>query len=174
MNRRWWLKVFALGLIVISLFPGLAQAGEVTQVGSKAPDFTLANLDGESVSLSDFRGGSVLINFWATWCPPCCSEMPYIQQTFEQWGSEGPVILAINIGESHSAARKFAQEQKLSLPILLDSEKKAARDYQVRYIPTTFLIDKEGKIQAIKIGAFRSKAELEDFAVRVNEEAKSP
>jgi len=167
MSRKLWL--IALGLIVMSLLPQgcsteVSEDLAAPQAGSKAPDFTLADLDAESVSLSDLRGGPVLVNFWATWCRPCLSEMPHIQQAFEQWGSQGPVILAINLGESRSAVRRFAQEQKLSFPILLDSDRKVGRDYQVSAIPTTFLIDKEGKIQAIKIGAFRSKAELNDFA----------
>ena len=73
---------------------------ESAQVGNRAPDFELNNLEGQLVSLGDLRGKPVLINFWATWCPPCRAEMPYLQQIYEEWSDKGLVLLAINIGES--------------------------------------------------------------------------
>ena len=79
-----------------------AGAAQGPQVGKQAPDFQLQSLDGQSVSLSSFQGKPVLINFWATWCPPCRGEMPYIQQVYEEWSDKGLVILAIDIGENPS------------------------------------------------------------------------
>lgn len=134
------------------------------QVGKLAPDFQLPDLDGQSVSLSDFRGKPVLVNFWATWCPPCRAEMPYIQEIFDdkEWSDKGLVILAIDKGESPSTVENFMQSYNLSFPVLLDINQNVALEYNIRGIPTTFLIDKDGIIQAIKVGAFSSKADIEN------------
>jgi len=126
-----------------------------------APDFQLPNLEGQSISLSDFRGEPVLVNFWASWCPPCIYEMPFIQEVFEEWSASGLVVLAINKGESLSTVNDFVQSGNFSFPVLLDINHYVALEYNVRSIPTTFFIDKDGIIQAIKVGPFLSKAEIE-------------
>jgi len=131
------------------------------QVGESAPDFQLQNLDGQAISLSDFRGSPVLINFWATWCPSCRDEMPYLQQIYEEWLGKGLVLLAVDIGESLDTVESFMQSYNLSFPVLLDTNQDVALEYNIRYIPTTFLIDKNGIIQVVKVGAFSSTAEIE-------------
>ena len=132
------------------------------EVGKLAPDFQLEDLEGQSISLSDFRGKPVLINFWATWCPPCRDEMPYLQQIYEEWSGKGLVVLAIDIGESPSKVKEFLQSQELSLPVLLDAKENVAREYNITGIPTTFFIDKDGTIQVKLIGAFPSKEAIEN------------
>ncbi len=131
------------------------------EVGKLAPDFKLQNLDGQSISLSDLQGKPVLLNFWATWCPPCRAEMPYIQQIYEEWSDKGLEVLAIDIGESSSKVKEFLQSQGLSIPVLLDTEKNVAQEYNITGIPTTFFIDKDGIIQEKVIGAFPSKGAIE-------------
>lgn len=133
------------------------------RVGGPAPDFRLENIDGQSISLSGPRGSPVLINFWATWCPPCRDEMPYLQQVYEEWSDKGLVVLAINIGESPSEVKKFLQTHNLSLPVLLDTEENAARKYNITGIPTTFFIDSDGIIQQKIIGAFPNKEAIEKY-----------
>ena len=110
-----------------------------------------------------------LINFWATWCPPCRSEMPYIQEVCEdkEWSDKGLVILAVDIGESPSTVENFMQSYNLTFPALLDINQAVALEYNIRGIPTTFLIDKEGIIQAIKVGAFSSKADIENSLSKI-------
>ncbi len=135
---------------------------EGTQVGNLAPDFQLQNLDGQAVSLSDFRGKPVLVNFWASWCPPCRSEMPYIQEIYEEWSDKGLVILAVDIGESPSTVENFMQSYNLTFPALLDINQAVALEYNIRGIPTTFLIDKDGIIQDKMIGAFQNKTQIEN------------
>ncbi len=138
---------------------------EGTNVGNLAPDFQLYNLDGESVSLSDFRGKPVRINFWAIWCSACRSEMPYLQQVYEEWSTKRLVLLAINMGDNPSQVREFIQDQNFSFPVLLDTALDIAQKYNIRFAPTTFLIDKDGVIQNVKIGASSSKSEMEsDFS----------
>jgi cytochrome c biogenesis protein CcmG/thiol:disulfide interchange protein DsbE len=138
-----------------------ADSAQSLQPGKPAPDFQFQTPEEQSTSLSDLKGKPVLINFWATWCGPCVHEMPFIQQVYEEWQGEELVLLAINIGESSSQAAEFMRSYGFSFPVLLDTNKEVARVYNIQYIPTTFLIDKEGIIQGIKVGAFQSKAEIE-------------
>ncbi|MDF2040119.1 TlpA disulfide reductase family protein [Cytobacillus oceanisediminis] len=114
-------------------------------IGLKAPDFELKNLQGETVKLSDYRGKKVMLNFWATWCPPCKAEMPDIQKFYTQKGNE-VVILAVNI-DPQSDVAGFAEEMRVNFPILLDVNEKASKAYQIITIPTTFFIDEEGIIR---------------------------
>jgi len=134
-----------------------------SEIGNLAPDFQLNNLDGQPVSLSDFRGKPVLVNFWTSWCPPCRSEMPFIHDTFtdKKWVDEGLVVLAIDIGESLSTVRDFVKYYGLTFPVLLDVTRDVFLEYYVRGIPTTFFIDREGIIQDIRMGPFSSVAEIE-------------
>ena len=145
------------------LITGCATGSEPTAtVGKAAPDFELQNLDGQSISLSDLKGKPVLINFWATWCRPCIFEMPYIQEIYDEWSGKGLMVLAINRGESSSKVEQFLQSNNLSLPVLLDTKLDVFRRYNIRGIPTTFFIDKDGIIQEKIIGAFTSKAPIEN------------
>lgn len=137
------------------------------RVGERASDFQLENLDGQSTSLSDLRGKPVLVNFWATWCPPCVSEMPYLQQLYEEQSGKGLAVLTINAGESHSKVTKFLQTHNLSLPVLLDSSNNVAQKYNITGIPTTFFIDKDGIIQEKIIGAFPSKEAIEKTLIKI-------
>ncbi|HIH96222.1 MAG TPA: TlpA family protein disulfide reductase [Thermoplasmata archaeon] len=132
-----------------------------TKVGNLAPDFQLHNLEGKPVSLSGFRGKPVMLNFWATWCHPCVFEMPYLQQVYEERSARGLVLLPINIDATSPKVSQFLQSHKLSLPVLLDTKKDVAQTYNIQYIPTTFFIDKDGIIQAMKVGAFPNKEAIE-------------
>ncbi len=140
----------------------MGDSAQAPQVGKLAPDFQLPSLEGQSISLSDSRGSPVLVNFWASWCGPCRSEMPYIQEIYEGWTGRGLVILAINLGESHTKVESFMQSYALSFPVLLDTNQDVANNYNIIGIPTTFFIDGYGIIQAIKIGAFSGTAEIEE------------
>jgi cytochrome c biogenesis protein CcmG/thiol:disulfide interchange protein DsbE len=160
MNKM--LTAILVMLIVLS-FTATACQSEAPEIGKPAPDFQLNTLDGQTVTLSELRGIPVLVNFWTTWCDPCRSEMPYLQQVYEEWQEKGLVLLAINIGESPSQVAMFMQSQGLSLPVLLDSEENIAVMYNVRAIPTTFFIDEDGIIQHITTGAFRSKEAIESI-----------
>jgi len=158
------LIILISGLLITGCSAGTNQK---PVIGKPAPDFQLKNLDGQSISLSDFRGKPVLINFWASWCQPCVYEMPFIQEVFEEWSGQGLVVLTINIGESPSQVEEFMQSQGLSLPVLLDLKGSIAQKYNIWFIPTTFFLDKDGIIQGIKAGPFQSKEEIEAGIGRV-------
>ncbi len=147
--------------------PPTTTIAQGNQVGNLAPSFQLNNLDGKSVSLSDLRGKPILLNFWATWCPPCRLEMPYLQQIYDSWSAKGLVLLEIDIGESSAIIEKFLADNNLSLPVLLDIDKKVALTYGIAAIPTTFFIDKNGVIQEKVIGAFPSQAAIEQSLSKI-------
>lgn len=130
-----------------------------------APDFQFKGLDGQTVSLSGLKGKPVLLNFWATWCPPCRGEMPYLQQIYNDvgWKERGLVILAVNIQEPAAEVSKFMTDNKLSFPVLLDTAGDAARRYNVASIPSTFIIDKDGIIKDSRVGAFSNKAQTDSM-----------
>ena len=139
----------------------------VARVGEPAPDFQFKNSDGQTVSLSDLRGKPVLMNFWATWCPSCRSQLLYMQEKYEEWSGKGLILLAVNVGESPSRVGSFVQSYNLSLPVLLDINEVIAWKYNIIGYPTTFFIDKDGIIQGVKIGAFRSKEEIEEYLSQI-------
>jgi peroxiredoxin len=150
-------------LISVLLIAGCSNESEAPpeEEDIQAPDFQLDTLDGQTVALSDFRGEVVLLNFWATWCGPCASEMPFIQQVYDEWSGKGLRVLAINIGESAGTVTSFLEEYSLSFPVLLDIDGAVATQYGATNIPTTFLIDQEGIVQGVKVGAFSSVEEIE-------------
>ncbi len=156
----------AMLAIILSLGILCAGCGEGTPqnpwIGKPAPDFQFQGADEQLTSLSNLQGSPVLLNFWATTCPPCAYEMPFLQQIYDEWQEKGLVLLAINIGESPSDVEGFMQSQELSLPVLLDSRGEVAGQYGIHHIPATFFIDREGIIQEVKVGSFQSTAEIED------------
>ncbi len=147
------------------LLSGCGGSGPATEYGPKigklAPDFKLISLDKQEVSLSDFRGKPVLINFWASWCGPCRIEMPFLQEIHEKWAGKGLVVLGVNLQENPTTVKKFVENAGLTFPILLSPGNAVPLSYNVRGIPATFLIDADGVIRDIKIGAFSGVGEIE-------------
>ena len=159
--------LLGVGLAITLIAMGLpGQNSQMLAAPDKAPDFTLSTLEGDMVSLSDFQGKLVLINFWATRCPPCLKEMPYLEELFRE-ENENLVILCINVGESTSKVKDFTDKNDISFTILLDADRKVYKSYPKRrnVIPITFLINEEGKISKSKIGAFRNTEHLRSFAL---------
>ncbi|MGA3600072.1 redoxin domain-containing protein [Lysinibacillus agricola] len=125
--------------------------------GDTPPDFTLTSLDGDEVTLSDLRGKKVVLNFWATWCPPCKAEMPHMQKYYEQYAKEDNVeIIAVNltkdehdftVDEKIDTVMTFRDSFELTFPILLDQEREVSPQYKIMTIPTTYFIDSKGYIQ---------------------------
>ena len=124
------------------------------QKGFLAPDLTLSTLEGTDLSLRDLRGSPVILNFWASWCPPCRAEMPAFQQVFQEYGDMGLTIAAVNLTSQDSIqeAAAFISSNNLTYPILLDETGSVGRLYKIHSLPTTVFIDSEGIIQKIIIG----------------------
>jgi cytochrome c biogenesis protein CcmG, thiol:disulfide interchange protein DsbE len=124
------------------------------RAGFSAPDFSLETLDGDTLSLADLRGHPVVLNLWASWCPPCRSEMPVLQEAYQQFQGQGLVVLGLNMTsqDSEADARAFVQKLGLTFPIPLDRQGTAASLYRMTALPSTYFIDREGVIQAVVIG----------------------
>lgn len=131
--------------------------------GSLAPDFELQSLSGETVRLSDYKGQVVLVNFWATWCPPCLLEMPGIQDRYERY-SPDLVVLAVNIAEPPTLVSGFVEEFQLTFDPLLDPKAEIEMLYRIVGYPSTIFIDREGVIQAVHIG-FMTEDQLDGYLI---------
>ena len=115
-------------------------------VGKKAPDFTLTDINGKSISISSLKGRAVIINFWATWCPPCRAEMPSLNRLYKEYKTKGLVVLAISTDTSASAVKGYLSKYPFDFTILLDTDNRASRQFRIFSIPTSFLIDKNSVI----------------------------
>lgn len=127
-------------------------APALAQKGGTVTDFSLGSLDGSQIALADYAGDVIIMNFWATWCPPCRAEMPGINRFYEAHQDEGLVVLAINAQEDAATVRPFIQNNNFSFPVLLDLEGRVASQYSTRSFPTTFIIDRDGVIQHVQTG----------------------
>lgn len=113
--------------------------------GKLAPDFQLVDLDSKPVKLSDFRGKTVLLNFWATWCGPCVSEMPALERLSQQYQKEGLVVLGVAVDEQLSNLRAFRKQYSLTFPLVFDEHSEVKDMYGLSGVPESFLIDPQGR-----------------------------
>jgi len=147
--------LLSLFILVVSL-PSIAQqAGKgLTQLPDRpqAPDFVLADIDGNQYRLSDYRGQVVIVNFWATWCPPCRAEMPSMQRAWQQLEKEGILMLGINVGEDEDTIFQFTANYPVEFPLLMDQDSRVINQWPVRGLPTTFVVSPAGKITYRAIG----------------------
>ena len=127
-----------------------------------APELNLTTLAGDPVSLADYRGSVVLVNLWATWCPPCAEEMPTLQAFYEQYRSKGFVLIAVDQGETTVEVAPFALEYGLTFPIWLDPQSEAGRVFNTMNLPSSYVVDRNGNVRLMWIGGI-SAANLEKY-----------
>jgi cytochrome c biogenesis protein CcmG/thiol:disulfide interchange protein DsbE len=158
-RRILFLTIFLLGLmwtVVSRPAAGSTTAGQIPapQVGFVAPSFTYTELNGQKGNLSDYQGKILIINFWASWCPPCRAEMPALQQVYTSYQDKGLVVLAINASnqDTHGAMQTFLGSFEHSFSIPLDTNGAVSRLYRVSSLPTTFLIGRDGRVRDLVIG----------------------
>ncbi|ULQ59667.1 TlpA family protein disulfide reductase [Brucepastera parasyntrophica] len=137
------------------------------KVQNTAPDFEFYFLDGTKAKLSDYSGKPVFLHFWATWCPPCIRELPLIAKLEKELGAE-IVVLAVNCAEPAKTISDFLSRRNLTMTTVLDTGYAISMLYQVNAIPQSFIIDRNGVIQAVKIGAF-TETELDGAVLKVLE-----
>jgi len=157
--------VAALAWIFVSADrSGVSTSGKIPapQQGFLAPDFELRTPAGETVKLSDLRGKAVLVNLWATWCPPCREEMQTIEKVYQEYKEQGFTVMAVNMTyqDDPLAVMPFVEEQKLTFPILLDEMGEMATAYQLRSLPSSYFIRRDGLINEVVIGGPMSEALL--------------
>ncbi|PIE79644.1 MAG: hypothetical protein CSA11_11055 [Chloroflexi bacterium] len=133
---------------------------EAPIVGHLAPDFTLETAVGQSVTLSDYRGQPVVLNFWASWCGPCRVEMPFFEHAQRKYNGQA-AVLGINQGESGDIVQDFGVRQHISYPLLVDDDNHVNLDYNVNSLPTTIFINPDGVVQEVVVGIVH-QAVLED------------
>ena len=151
-----FLIVILFGILILlqtkDSFYNVSSGSQVAK-GLPAPNFSLPDLDGKMVSLSDYRGKVVLLNIWATWCPPCVEEMPSMEKLYQELQGEGLEILAVSIDESGAQdVLPFMQKHKLSFPALTDTKGTIKSLYQTTGVPESFIIDKDGILVEKVIG----------------------
>ena len=164
MNKKNTFRQLALHVIitasifVISGATASPSAGEKPQTLTKidgpppAPDFRLEDQGGNFISLAELKGNVVIINFWATWCPPCREEMPSMQRAWEMLQSDKVKMLAINVGEDSDTIFTFTADYPVTFPLIMDKTASVTRDYGVRGLPATFIITPHGNIVYRVIG----------------------
>ena len=163
----------AAGLLKNSLGAGQEQFDAVIlqpiEVNQPAPELTLFDLDGKQVSLSDFTGQVVLLNNWATWCPPCREEMPAFKAYYEKYREEGFQVVAVEAGQPESEVRDFVEQQGLEFIILLDPENLSLETFQHSSLPNSFVIDRRGHLRLAWLGAINLPT-LEKYVTPLLEE----
>ena len=134
---------------------------EADDLRHQQADFTLTDLHGKAWALKDLRGQVVLVNIWATWCPPCRSEMPDLESIYKRFKKDGLIVLAIS-DEEAGKVKQFVAEYGLSYPILLDSDKSVHKQYTIEGLPRSFVYDRDGKLVAQAID-MRTKKQFLDM-----------
>lgn len=130
--------------------------------GAPAPAFEVTTLNGDTLALADLHGQAVVLNLWATWCPPCRAEMPALERIGQRYADEGLVILALNQGEDPATIAAFVQEHGLTFTIALDPREQIGRLYELEAYPTTFFIGRDGLIRSVVQGGPMAEALIED------------
>jgi len=163
-------------LILIALLVALAglpafdvwsMGSRVPTVGMQAEDFQLADLDGKTQSLSQYRGKIVLVNFWATWCKPCTTEMPAMQTMYDKLRDKGFVVLAVNELEDDAKVREHIKQYGHTFPVLMDRDNKVANQFGVFGLPVSVFLDQEGRVQEYIKGGLLTEQKIEETVARI-------
>jgi len=139
------------GLAVATL-SGVKSSGGQPLPGQPAPNFGFKDADGNMHSLTDFRGQPVIVNFWATWCPPCRREMPGLVKAYEANKDQGLMIIEVDVAEPPEAVAPFVAEHQMTMPVVMDRRQEVTRLYRTDSFPTSFFVDKDGVVQARWVG----------------------
>jgi thiol-disulfide isomerase/thioredoxin len=164
----------AIGIVFFMLlYNPAASPGDLSavpvQVDFAAPKLTLEDLSGKTVSLDDYLGSVVLVNLWATWCPPCREEMPSLETFYEDYKSDGFVLVSINQEETREVVEPFVKEFGLTFPVWLDLNYQAEKEFKTGSLPSSFVIDRTGRVRLMWVGSI-SKKNLEKYVTDVIKE----
>lgn len=150
-QTRYWVRrilfLVLIGLVGFALYQSFNRENAGKPIaGEVAPNFTLTDVSGKEVELNDLRGKAVMLNFWGTWCEPCRTEMPTMQQMYEKYKSKGFEIVAVNIAETEVAVDSFAKQYGLSFPIWMDQDRDVVKQYKIGPLPSSLFLDRNGVI----------------------------
>ncbi|MEP6888624.1 MAG: redoxin domain-containing protein [Nitrospirales bacterium] len=171
MMRSILFRFISLAIVVVCLtmpqIPAWSMGERVPVVGSTAADFTLPDLNGQAQQLSQFRGKIVLLNFWATWCKPCTTEMPAMQAGYDQLRDKGLVVLAINELEDDAKVREHIKSFGHTFPVLMDHDNRVANMYGVYGLPVSVFIDERGVVQEYIKGGMLTEEKIHQVVDRL-------
>lgn len=162
----------ALAVALVALASGVAwsMGSRVPAVGAPAEDFRLVDLDGNVQSLSQYRGKIVLLNFWATWCKPCTTEMPAMQASLDKLRDKGFVVLAVNELEDDAKVREHVKQNGHTFPVLMDRDNKVANQFGVFGLPVSVFIDQQGRVQEYIKGGLLTEQMICDVVARIQKQ----
>lgn len=160
--------LFVAGLIY-AIYQSYSKDSDMITAGDKAPDFQLQTLDGNTIQLSDYRGQGVFLNFWATYCPPCKEEMPYMESQYQKFKDKGVTVLAVDLGEPKIPVKRFVDKYELTFPIPMDKNESVMDAYGVGPIPVTFLINKNGVVED-RITAGLTESDIRKYMKQIQPE----
>jgi peroxiredoxin len=156
---------WAILVAFVCTVPGIVSA-QAPAAGAAAPDFALKSADGGSVRLKEHRGEVVLLNFWASWCGPCRDEMPLLNRLYQRFRHAGFVVLGVNVDEEPGKAAQMAKRLGVTYPVLFDNEKQVSRLYDLRAMPSTVIVDRDGKVRYVHKGYTSAYDELYQKEIR--------
>jgi peroxiredoxin len=159
--------VLLTALTALPAFNGWSMGSRVPTVGMQAEDFRLTDLAGKEQSLSQYRGKIVLLNFWATWCKPCTTEMPAMQASFDKLRDKGFVVLAVNELEDNDKVREHIKQYGHTFPVLMDHDNKIANQFGVFGLPVSVFIDQEGRVQEYIKGGLLTEDKISQTVQRI-------
>ena len=168
------LHVLTIGMLAATLwfspFDVWSMGSRVPAVGTLVEDFHLTDLEGKSQSLGQYRGKIVLVNFWATWCKPCTTEMPAMQAMYDKLRDKGFVVLAINELEDDAKVRDHIKQYGHTFPVLMDRDNKVANQFGVFGLPVSVFIDQEGRAQEYIKGGLLTEPKIEETIARIQKQ----
>ena len=171
--RRFNTVLMAIALFValagLPIFDGWSMGSRVPTVGMQAEDFRLTDLAGKEQSLGQYRGKIVLLNFWATWCKPCTTEMPAMQTVYDKLRDKGFVVLAVNELEDDAKVREHIKQYGHTFPVLMDRDNKVANQFGVFGLPVSVFIDQEGRVQEYIKGGLLTEDKIAQTVQRIQE-----
>lgn len=167
------LAALALLITTAAIYGQAAEQGPEALKGKASPDFTLKTLEGKEVKLSDQKGKVVLLDFWATWCPPCVKGLPHIQKLADDTtlAEKGLVVWAVNVSETKDKIEPFMKKHKLSMPVPIDADGATMQKYAISSIPTTIVVGRDGTVKKVVVG-FHGDEGVKDLHAAVEEALK--
>jgi peroxiredoxin len=160
----------AVAMILFASGTVWSMGSRVPVVGTPVEDFQLLDLDGKPQTLSQYRGRVVLLNFWATWCKPCTTEMPAMQATYDRLRDKGFVVLAVNELEDDAKVREHIRQYGHTFPVLMDRDNKVANQFGVFGLPVSVFIDEQGVVREYIKGGLLTEQKIYDVVARIQKQ----
>jgi peroxiredoxin len=171
-NTGFMVIALLVALMGLPAFDVWSMGSRVPTVGMQAEDFQLTDLDGKTQSLSQYRGKIVLVNFWATWCKPCTTEMPAMQAIYDKLRGKGFVVLAVNELEDDAQVREHIKQYGHTFPVLMDRDNKVANQFGVFGLPVSVFIDQEGRVQEYIKGGLLTEQKIYETVARIQKQGR--